>query len=143
RRSGLRPCRCGCATHLYWPLTASAVISRTSSPWEPRLRWWRTTTLPATARAMTMLWSWLPVPVDRRGAAKAMEPQPEIADPEYREALAAYLAGGGEALLARAYELGRAALTAGRSIPEVVGMHQRSLNALLAGTRRERVARRV
>jgi len=72
-----------------------------------------------------------------------MEPQPDNADPEYREALAAYLAGGGEALLARAYELGRAALTAGRSIPEVVGMHQRSLNALLVGTRRERVARMV
>jgi signal transduction histidine kinase len=67
-----------------------------------------------------------------------MEPQPTNGDSDYREALAAYLSGGGEALLARAYELGRAALTTGRSIPELVGTHQRALNVLLGGGRGER-----
>jgi signal transduction histidine kinase len=70
--------------------------------------------------------------------AKVMETQATSAESDYREALAAYLAGGGEALLARAYELGREALTAGRSIPELVGTHQRAVNALIAGTRNER-----
>jgi signal transduction histidine kinase len=70
--------------------------------------------------------------------AKAMAPRPTPAESDYRDALAHYLAGGGEALLARAYELGRDALTAGRSIPEVVGMHQRALRWLIANTRKER-----
>jgi signal transduction histidine kinase len=70
--------------------------------------------------------------------AKAMAPQPTPEESDYRDALAHYLAGGGEALLARAYELGRDALTAGRSIPDVVGMHQRALRWLLANTRKER-----
>jgi len=67
-----------------------------------------------------------------------MEPRPTSADSDYREALAAYLAGGGEALLARAYELGREALNRGRSIPELVGTHQRALQSLITGTRKER-----
>ena len=67
-----------------------------------------------------------------------MDEKAKSAESDYREALAHYLAGGGEALLARAYELGRDALTAGRSIPELVGTHQRALQALIAGTRRER-----
>lgn len=66
-----------------------------------------------------------------------MEPRPTSADSDYREALAAYLAGGGEALLARAYDLGREALTRGRSIPELVGTHQRALQSLIASTRKE------
>jgi signal transduction histidine kinase len=66
-----------------------------------------------------------------------MEPRPTSADSDYREALAAYLAGGGEALLARAYDLGREALTRGRSIPELVGTHQRALHSLIASTRKE------
>ena len=53
-------------------------------------------------------------------------------DAGYREALGAYVTGGGEALLARAYELGRDALTEGRSIPELVGTHQRCVLALIA-----------
>jgi signal transduction histidine kinase len=78
------------------------------------------------------------VPADPRSAASAIEPPTTSADSDYREALAAYLAGGGEALLARAYELGREALTRGRSIPELVATHQRALQSLIAGTRKER-----
>jgi len=59
----------------------------------------------------------------------------ESAESTYRLALGAYLAEGGEALLARAYELGREALTLGRSIPEVVGIHQRSLRFLIGAGR--------
>jgi signal transduction histidine kinase len=64
----------------------------------------------------------------------AVDPQAQSAESEsaYREALRAYLAQGGERLLARAYELGGDALTAGRSIPEVVGVHMRSLQTLIA-----------
>jgi signal transduction histidine kinase len=71
--------------------------------------------------------------------ANATELQPALAEADYREALAAYLGGGGEALLARGYELGRAALTAGHSIPDLVGIHQRALNALIARSRERRV----
>src|ERR1700756_310483 len=48
-------------------------------------------------------------------------------------ALAAYVEHGGEALLARAYELGRGALADGRSIPELVGVHSRALRAIACG----------
>jgi signal transduction histidine kinase len=58
--------------------------------------------------------------------------QPESSELTYREALFAYLAQPGETLLARAYELGRATLTAGRSIPELVGMHGRALQSAFA-----------
>jgi signal transduction histidine kinase len=70
-------------------------------------------------------WSWWHVQA---------EAQSQSAESGYREALAAYLARRGEALLARAYELGRDALTAGRSIPEVVGMHNQALHAVIATT---------
>jgi signal transduction histidine kinase len=53
---------------------------------------------------------------------------------DYLEALAAYVEHGGEALLARAYELGRGALADGRSIPELVGVHTRALRAIAAAS---------
>jgi signal transduction histidine kinase len=64
-----------------------------------------------------------------------VDPETESAESEsaYCEALSAYLAQGGETLLARAYELGRDALTAGSSIPEVVAVHMRSLQTVVAG----------
>jgi len=70
---------------------------------------------------------------------EATNASPEPAAAGYGEALAAYLARGGEALLARAYELGRAALSAGSSIPDVVGMHKRALHTVIAagGTGRD------
>jgi signal transduction histidine kinase len=61
----------------------------------------------------------------------AMSLQPETSAAAYAAALADYLTRRDEALLARAYELGRAALAAGCSIPELVGLHKRSLQSLL------------
>ncbi len=71
----------------------------------------------------------------------ATHPKLESPDSDYREALAAYVERGGEALLARAYELGRNALTEGRSIPELVGVHCRALRVIVSdtGTGREPV----
>src|SRR5499433_1408845 len=60
-----------------------------------------------------------------------MDGHPAPDEMRYREALAAYLGGGGEALLARAYELGRDALLDGHSIPDIVGVHKRSLHEVL------------
>jgi len=65
--------------------------------------------------------------------ASATHPKPDSLDADYLEALAAYVEHGGEALLARAYELGRGALADGRSIPELVGVHSRALRAIAAG----------
>src|SRR5438270_10351238 len=65
----------------------------------------------------------------------AIRPKPDLLDSDYREALAAYVAYGGEALLARGYELGRKALAAGRSIPELVGVHSRALRTLASDER--------
>lgn len=63
----------------------------------------------------------------------AKHPKPDSLDSDYLEALAAYVEHGGEALLARAYELGRGALADGRSIPELVGMHSLALRAIASG----------
>src|SRR5438105_6533107 len=65
----------------------------------------------------------------------AIRPKPDLLDSDYREALAAYVAYGGEALLARGYELGRKALADGRSIPELVGVHSRALRTLASDER--------
>jgi len=62
----------------------------------------------------------------------AAHPTPESPDSNYQQALSAYLERGGEALLARAYELGRDALAGGRSIPDLVGLHSRALRAIAA-----------
>ena len=68
----------------------------------------------------------------------AIRPKPDLLDSDYREALAAYVAYGGEALLARGYELGRKALADGRSIPELVGVHSRALRTLASDDRAPR-----
>lgn len=49
----------------------------------------------------------------------------------YARALEEYLAGGGEEVLRRAYEIGRRALADGRSLLEVVAMHHACLGAAL------------
>lgn len=56
----------------------------------------------------------------------------DLLDSDYREALAAYLDLGGEPLLTRAYGIGRDALSDGRSIPELVGVHSRALRSILS-----------
>ena len=63
----------------------------------------------------------------------ATNPKPDPLDSEYHDALAAYVDHGGEMLLARAYELGRAALAQGRSIPDLVGVHCQALRAIVSG----------
>lgn len=51
---------------------------------------------------------------------------------EYRTTLADYLAGKGEAALTQAYDLGRRAVTSGRGLLEIVGLHEEVLQELLA-----------
>src|SRR5258706_5701233 len=53
-------------------------------------------------------------------------------EPQFGAALAAYVAHADEALLGRAYELGRSAMSEGLSIPDLVAMHARALHAILA-----------
>ena len=52
-------------------------------------------------------------------------------DQAYGNILRDHLAGGGEATLARAYELGRSAAASGVGIVEVVAMHGRAVHAVL------------
>jgi light-regulated signal transduction histidine kinase (bacteriophytochrome) len=52
-------------------------------------------------------------------------------DQAYAEILRAHLAGGGEATLARAYELGRTAAASGVGIVELVAVHGRAVRAVL------------
>ena len=65
----------------------------------------------------------------------ATYPRSDPLDSDYQQTLAEYVEHGGEALLARAYELGRAALGAGRSIPDLVGVHGRALQDIVSGAR--------
>jgi signal transduction histidine kinase len=58
------------------------------------------------------------------------EPEASLEE-QFAAALAAYVAHADEAHLGRAYELGRAALTQGWSIPQVVATHSRALLAAL------------
>jgi signal transduction histidine kinase len=58
--------------------------------------------------------------------------QPDRLAHDYRGALYDYVASAGEAPLARAYQLGRDAIAAGRSIPDIVGIHGGALQELLA-----------
>jgi signal transduction histidine kinase len=55
----------------------------------------------------------------------------ETLEQQFAGALASYVAQAEEAHLGSAYELGRAALTQGWSIPQVVAIHGRALRALL------------
>ncbi len=52
---------------------------------------------------------------------------------DYRGALYDYVACSDEVPLARGYQLGRDAIAAGRSIPDMVGIHGAALQELLAG----------
>jgi signal transduction histidine kinase len=56
---------------------------------------------------------------------------------EYRSALRKYALRGGEALLGRAYELGRRATDGGRSLIEVASLHHQALLELLKEARGE------
>jgi signal transduction histidine kinase len=60
-----------------------------------------------------------------------MTPPPEGRTAEYATALVEYLAGGGEAALMRAYQLGRTALEEGLGVLEVAALHQDALVASL------------
>src|SRR6202521_1586296 len=62
----------------------------------------------------------------------AAHPTPESPDSDYQQALSAYLERGGEELLARAYELARGALAAGRSGPGAGRLHRCALRAIAA-----------
>ena len=62
-----------------------------------------------------------------RGKAK---PQAGFED-EYRSSLREYSAGGGEAALGRAYELGRRALTEQKSLVEMASLHHQAVVALV------------
>src|SRR5207245_153480 len=46
---------------------------------------------------------------------------------DYRRALRQHLDGGGEAALTRAYELGRKAMTSGKGLLEMAGLHWEAL----------------
>lgn len=50
---------------------------------------------------------------------------------EYTSFLREYAAGKGEAALGKAYELGRRALTAGKSLVEIASLHHKSLQSLI------------
>src|SRR6266481_3553726 len=93
---------------------------------------WLMTSSRTTARGTMTRWWWWHVPASRRRDMNATQPKTESPDPNYQQALSAYVERGGEALLARAYDFGREALAQGRSIPELVGLHSRALRAILA-----------
>jgi signal transduction histidine kinase len=70
-----------------------------------------------------------------RGAAMETEmlaPQNDDLGREYTAALRRYLKHGGEAALARAYELGRQGLGEGRGVLSMVALHQEAMAELLA-----------
>lgn len=50
----------------------------------------------------------------------------------YSDGLRKFLAGGGEELLAAAYDLGRQALTLGMGVVDMAALHQRAVQASLA-----------
>ena len=52
----------------------------------------------------------------------------------YADALGSYLAGGGEAPLQEAYELGRQGLAAGSGVLQMIDLHHSALAALLGGS---------
>jgi signal transduction histidine kinase len=64
---------------------------------------------------------------------------------EYRSSLREYAAGGGEAALGRAYELGRRALTEQKSLVEMASLHHQAVLALVrdaeSGKRQEELLR--
>src|SRR5260370_38169286 len=65
-------------------------------------------------------------------ATKRKTKSPATFEEEYRSALGEYARGGGEAALARAYELGRGAITEKKSLMEIASMPQQALQERLA-----------
>ncbi len=56
---------------------------------------------------------------------------PRNLDRRFRAALCAYVASEDDMLLGQAYELGRSAMAAGLTIPEVVALHGKALNSIV------------
>src|SRR5258708_4780846 len=56
-------------------------------------------------------------------------------DAEYRSAFAEYVRNGGEASLGIAYDLGRRAITAQKSLLEIASLHHQALHAMLSDAR--------
>src|SRR5258708_17562288 len=110
----------------------SAGIFPMTSHLRPPRSLWLMTSLRTTARGTMTRWWWWHVPASRRRDMNATQPKTGSPDPNYQQALSAYVERGGEALIARAYEFGREALAQGRSIPELVGLHSRALRAIVA-----------
>jgi signal transduction histidine kinase len=77
-------------------------------------------------------------------AGRKKKPQPSFGD-EYVALLHQYAAGGGEAALGRAYELGRRAITERKSLLEISSLHHQALQKLVRdaedGKRRENLLR--
>jgi len=57
---------------------------------------------------------------------------------DYRSALSEYAARSGEAALRRAYELGRKAMTEGKSLVEIVTIHHEALQGILGEEKKEK-----
>ena len=62
---------------------------------------------------------------------------------EYERALGSYLRRGDEASLKQAYELGRRALSDGRGILDMIGIHQKALEGILTNGRQSDIVRRA
>jgi PAS domain S-box-containing protein len=50
---------------------------------------------------------------------------------DYKDALAAYLNGGGKAILKRGYEIGRHAIATGARVQDIIAIHQQCLDSLV------------
>ncbi len=69
----------------------------------------------------------------KMAAGRKKRPQASLED-EYASLLREYAAGGGEATLGRAYELGRRAIAERKSLLDLASMHHRALQALAQDT---------
>ncbi len=65
-------------------------------------------------------------------ATKRKTKLPPTFEQEYRSAFSEYARHGGEAVLARAYELGRRAINEKKSLMEIAFLHHRALHGMLA-----------
>jgi signal transduction histidine kinase len=65
-------------------------------------------------------------------AIKRKTKLPRTFEKEYRSAFSEYAQHGGEAVLARAYELGRRAISEKKSLMEIASLHHQALHGMLA-----------
>ena len=65
-------------------------------------------------------------------ATKRKTKLPPTFEQEYRSAFSEYAQHGGEAVLARAYELGRRAISEKKSLMEIASLHHQALHGMLA-----------